>query len=81
MNETIARGRRAKHIDHYVGPGTITNHIGTRSMVIRYKEKNFQRDAGMILLEKPRVASEDPTIADSLIIGPQLLTDATATEQ
>ena len=23
MAETIARGRRAKHIDHYVGPGVI----------------------------------------------------------
>ncbi len=35
----------------------------------------------MILLEKPRVASEDPTIADRLIIGPQLQADATATEE
>jgi hypothetical protein len=73
MNETIARGRRAKHIDHYVGPGIITKHIGTRSMVVRYKEKDFQRDAGMILLEKTRMEAEDPTIADRLIIGPQAL--------
>ncbi len=80
-NETIARGRRATHIDHYVGPGVITKHIGTRSMVNRYKEKDFQRDAGMILLEKPKVASEDPTIADRLIIGPQLQADATETEE
>jgi hypothetical protein len=35
MNETIARGRRAKHIDHYVGPGIIIKHIGTRSIVIK----------------------------------------------
>jgi hypothetical protein len=52
MNETITRGRRAKHIDNYVGSGVIIKHIGgTRSIVVRYKEKNFQRDAGMILLE------------------------------
>jgi hypothetical protein len=30
MNDTITRGRRAKHIDHYVGPGIITKHLGTR---------------------------------------------------
>jgi hypothetical protein len=73
MNKTITRGRRAKHIDHYVGPGIITKHIGTRSMVIRYNEKDFQRDAGMILLEKTRMEAEDPTIADRLIIGLQAL--------
>ena len=72
MNETIARGRRAKHIDHYVGPGIIIKHIGTRSIVIKYKEKEFQRDAGMVLLEKPRKEAEDPTIADRLIIGPHV---------
>jgi hypothetical protein len=70
MNETITRGRRAKHIDHYVGPGIIIKHIGTRSIVVRYKGKEFHRDAGMILLEKPRREAEDPTIADRLIIGP-----------
>jgi hypothetical protein len=63
MNETITRSRRATHLDHYVGPGVIIKHIETRSIVIRYKEKDFQRDAGMILLEKPRNEAEDPTIA------------------
>jgi hypothetical protein len=58
MNETINRGRRAKHIDHYVGPGIIIKHIGTRSMVIRYNGKDFQRDAGMILLEKTRMEAD-----------------------
>ena len=33
MAETITRGRRAKHTDHYIGPGIIMEHIGTRSMV------------------------------------------------
>ncbi len=56
MAETITRGRRVKHIDHYVGPGVITRHIGTRSMVIRLNGKHFQRDAGMIMLEKPKEA-------------------------
>jgi hypothetical protein len=79
MNETVTRGRRAKHIDHYVGPGIITKHIGTRSIVVRYKEKDFHRDAGMILLEKPGFADEDPTIANRLIIGPQLNSEATGT--
>jgi hypothetical protein len=77
MKETVTRGRRAKHIDHYVGPGIITKHIGTRSIVIRYKEKDFQRDAGMIMLEKPGFADEDPTIANRLIIGPQMNSGAT----
>ena len=69
MAETIARGRRAKHIDHYVGPGVITKHIGTRSMVVRLNGRDFQRDAGMIMLEKPREADEDPTIRDKIIIA------------
>jgi hypothetical protein len=76
MNETITRGRRAKHIDHYVGPGTIMRHIGTRSIVIRYQEKEFQRDAGMVMLEKPRFEDADPTIEDRLIIGPQQQAEA-----
>ncbi len=30
--EADSRGRRAKHIDHFVGPAKITKHIGTRSV-------------------------------------------------
>jgi hypothetical protein len=67
MAETIARGRRAKHIDHYIGPGIITEHIGTRSMVIRLNGRDFQRDAGMIMLEKPTIAEEDPAIRGRMI--------------
>ena len=51
MAETITRGRKAKHIDHYIGPGTIIRHIGTRSVVISLNGKEFQRDAGMVILE------------------------------
>ncbi len=53
MAETITRGRKAKHIDHYIGPGTIIRHIGTRSVVISLNGKEFQRDAGMVILENP----------------------------
>ena len=67
MKDTITRGRRAKHIDHYVGPRIIAKHLGTRSIVIRYKEKDFQRDAGMIMLKKPRLLDADPTIEDRII--------------
>ena len=73
MNETITRGRRAKHIDH---SGIIVRHIGTRSIVIQYQEKEFQRDAGMVMLEKPRFRDADPTIEDRLIIGPQQQVEA-----
>jgi hypothetical protein len=76
MAETIARGRRAKHIDHYVGPGVITKHIGTRSMVVRLNGKDFQRDAGMIMLEKPKDTEDDPTIRDRMVIATQAHSDA-----
>jgi len=72
MAETIARGRRAKHIDHYVGPGLITRHVGTRSMVITLNGREFQRDAGMIMLEKPTMDDLDPTVRNGEIIETQL---------
>ena len=59
--------RKAKHIDHYVGPGKIIGQIGDRSFMIKYTNKRtgktheFQRDAGMILLEKPLVTNRDPS--------------------
>ena len=31
-------------------------------MVIRLNRRDFQRDAGMIMLEKPTIAEEDPAI-------------------
>ena len=81
MAETITRGRRAKHIDHYVGPGIITKHIGTRSMVITLNGREFQRDAWMIMLEKPRIMDEDPTTRDKLTITTQLNNNASRTAQ
>jgi hypothetical protein len=69
MAETITRDRKAKHMDHYVGPGVITRHIGTRSMVIRLNGKDFQRDPEMIILEKPKEVDEDSTIRGKMIIA------------
>ncbi len=51
-------------------------HIGTRSIVIRYQEKKFQRDAGIVMLQKPRFEDNNPMIEDRLIIGPQQQAEA-----
>jgi hypothetical protein len=66
QQETVSRGRKAKHIDHCIRPGTIVRHLGTRSVVVGIRDKNeierkYQRDAGMVLLRKPRRDEEDPT--------------------
>jgi hypothetical protein len=59
--------RKAKHIDHHVGPGTIKEIIGDRSFVIECanprtgKCHEFQRDAGMVLLKKPDPEAIDPS--------------------
>jgi hypothetical protein len=81
MAETITRSRRAKHIDHYIGPGIITKHIGTRSMVITLNGREFQRDAGMIMMEKPRIMDEDSTTRDKPIIATQINNNASRTAQ
>ncbi len=81
MAETITRGRRAKHIDHYIGPGIITKHIGTRSMVITLNGREFQRDAGMLMLEKPRIMDEDPTARDKPMIATHINNNASRTAQ
>ena len=60
-------GRKAKHIDHCVGPGTTKEIIGDRSFVIEHanprtgKCHEFQRDAGMVLLKKPDPEASDPS--------------------
>ena len=54
--------RKAKHIDHYVGPATIVKKIGSRSFQISYFNPStgltqlLQRDAGMIILKKEWIA-------------------------
>ena len=54
--------RKAKHIDHYVGPATIIKKTGSRSFQISYLNpatgltQLLQRDAGMIILKKEWIA-------------------------
>jgi hypothetical protein len=61
------RTRKAKHIDHYVGPATIVKKISSRSFQISFfnpatgTTQLLQRDAGMIILKKEWIApSLDP---------------------
>ena len=54
--------RKAKHIDHYVGPATIVKRIGSRSFQISFFNPStgvtqpLQRDAEMIILKKEWIA-------------------------
>ncbi len=48
-------------------------------MVIRLNGNDFQRDAGMIMLEKPREADGDPTIRDRIVIATHAHTSALRT--
>ena len=73
----MRRGRKVKHIDHYIGPGHILKHIGTRSVVIGIKDENnivreYQRDAGMVLLKKPMPSDIDPEAARERSLGTRL---------
>jgi hypothetical protein len=43
-------------------------------MVIRMNGRDFQRDAGMVLLEKPNAGDHDPAIQDRRIIEAQKYT-------
>jgi hypothetical protein len=65
--EVEKRTRKAKHIDHYVGPATIVKRIGNRSFQISFFDPStgttqlIQRDVGMIILKKEWIAlSSDP---------------------
>ena len=52
------KARKAKHIDHYVGPATIVKKIGSRSFQISFTKpltgvtQLLQWDAGMSILKK-----------------------------
>jgi hypothetical protein len=64
--EVEKRGRKAKHLDHYMGPATILRPIGTRSFVIQYTDekgvtRTYQRDASMISLIPPKDIKIDPS--------------------
>ncbi len=71
QQDVIRKGRRAKHIEHYIGPGRIVRHIGTRSVVVVIKDDNtiskeYQHDAGMVLLKKGEliILKDDPEAKD-----------------
>jgi hypothetical protein len=77
QQEAIRRGRKVKHIDHYIGPGRIIRHIGTRSVVISIKDSNnidreYQRDAGMVLLKKPMPNDVDPEAERERSVGTRI---------
>jgi hypothetical protein len=77
--EADSKGRRVKHIDHYVGPAKVTKHIGTRSVQLEMEEVNgrniaYKRDIGMLLLKKPKAGDPDPTIPQRAVIGTQIHT-------
>jgi hypothetical protein len=77
QQEAMRKSRRVKHIGHYIGPGRIVRHIGTRSIVVAIKDDNnidreYQRDAGMVLLKKPRPEEVEPEIAREHFIGTRL---------
>jgi hypothetical protein len=79
--EADSKGRKAKHIDHYIGPARITEHIGTRSVQLEMDEHNgrnitYKRDIGMLLLKKPKANDPDPTIPLRAVIGTQIHTAA-----
>jgi hypothetical protein len=56
--DVVKKTRKAKHIDHYVGPAVIVKKIGSRSFQISYTNpltgttQLLQRDARMIILKK-----------------------------
>jgi hypothetical protein len=77
QQESMRRGRKVKHIDHYIGPGHILKHIGTRSVVVGIKDSNnivreYQRDAGMVLLKKPKPSDIDPEAGRERSVGTRL---------
>jgi hypothetical protein len=74
--EADNKGRRAKHIDHYVGPAKVTKHIGTRSVQLEMEKTNgrnitYKRDIRMLLLKKPKVGDDDSTIPLRAVTGTQ----------
>ncbi len=75
--EVETRGRKAKHLDHYIGPATILRAIGTRSFVIQYLDKKgvartYKRDASIISLIPPQEIEADPSEINLEAIPPHL---------
>jgi hypothetical protein len=62
--DTLARGRKTKHLDHYVGTAIIVRQVGSRSFIIQYTDKKgvkrtYQRDAAMLSLVPPAKVIKD----------------------
>jgi hypothetical protein len=62
--DTQARGRKAKHLNHYIGPAIIIRQVESRSFIIRYTDKKgvermYQRYAAMLSLVPPNRITED----------------------
>jgi hypothetical protein len=73
--DTQARGRKAKHLDHYVGPATIVRQVGTRSFIIQFTDKKgvtrvYQRDAAMLSLIPPNKVKGDPSDISAMFRSP-----------
>ncbi len=65
--DVVKKMRKAKHIDHYVGPAIIVKKIGSRSFQLSFVNPStgttqlLQRDAEMIILKKEwHAPSQDP---------------------
>ena len=74
--EAEKKGRKAKHMDHYVGPATILKKVGTRSFLIEYKNsdgkiRTFQRDASMLSLLPPAEVDFEPNTSEINVFAPQ----------
>ncbi len=73
--DTQVRGRKAKHLDHYIGPATIIRQVGSRSFIIRYTDKKgvertYQRDAAMLSLVPPNRMTKDLSDASATTKAP-----------
>ena len=73
--DTQARGRKAKHLDHYIGPATIVRQVGSRSFIIQFTDKKgvnrvYQRDAAMLSLIPPSKIKGDPSDINAMSRSP-----------
>jgi hypothetical protein len=75
--DTQIRGRKAKHLNHYIGPATIVRQVGSRSFIIRYidkkgVERSYQRDAAMLSLVPPKRIPKDLSDSDVTTKAPHI---------
>ena len=73
--DTQARGRKAKHLDHYIGPATIVRQVGSRSFIVQFTDKKgvnriYQRDAAMLSLIPPSKIEGDPSDINAMFKSP-----------